>query len=116
MTSAAEEPERTSDPPGRRNLEHEPPGGSGHGRPEHPGHPDEPGDPREPGHEHPESFFPERVVDPRRFHVIRTAVAAALQDDRARLDAYERAIAAPEIRFRVGSDEFGRVGSSYLSV
>lgn len=103
MTSAAQGPERTSDPAGRRNLEHEPPGGSGHGRPEHPahpGHPDEPGDPREPGHEHPESFFPERVVDPHRFLVIRTAVAAALQDDRARLDAYERAIAALEIRFR----------------
>lgn len=119
MAPSADRHDRASDPAGRTDVEHELPGRSrrehpGHpeepGRPgepphpEHPGHPEhpeEPGEPEEPvqEHEHPDTFFPEPIVDPHRFQLIRAAVSAALQDDPARAEAYERAIAALEARF-----------------
>jgi hypothetical protein len=96
MASPANGHDRASHPAGRPDLEDELPGRSRH---EHPLHPKEPTEPEEPRHEHPESFFPEPIVDPHRFHVIRAAASMTLQDDPARLEAYERAISALEARF-----------------
>jgi hypothetical protein len=56
--------------------------------------------PGEPTHEHPDSFVPEPIVDPHRFHVLRRAIRAALPDDAATAEAYERAVATLEARFR----------------